>query len=134
MDKRIILEYMDAKAMEEETEADLRDLRNTATVSDKVRGSNPEFPYNPQSFCVSGVDEHLIDYNREKILEEKLRTARRTRIAAEEIFNSAPLRIQRIIRLRVMQGLTWAEVSARMGGRTSENGVRMEFTRWLKEN
>ena len=50
MDKSVILEYMDAKALEKETEEDLREIRNAATVSDKVKGSNPDFPYNSQSF------------------------------------------------------------------------------------
>ena len=134
MDKSVILEYMDAKALEKETEEDLREIRNAATVSDKVKGSNPDFPYNSQSFCIHGVDGDRIDRTREKVLEDKLRTARRIRIEAEEVFNSAPLRIQRIIRLRIMQRLPWSAVAARLGGRSTENGVRMEFTRWLKEN
>lgn len=134
MDKSVILEYMDAKALEKETEEDLREIRNAATVSDKVKGSNPDFPYNSQSFCIHGVDGDRIDRTREKVLEDKLRTARRIRIEAEEVFNSAPLRIQRIIRLRIMQRLPWSVVAARLGGRSTENGVRMEFTRWMKEN
>lgn len=133
MDKSVIFQYVDAKELEKETEQDLNDLRSKATVRDKVTGSNPEFPYNKQSFSISGIDEESLDKNREKILEEKLRKARKTRIEAEKVFNAAPLRMQRIIRLRIIYKLPWSMVAARMGGKATENGIRMEFNRWLKE-
>ena len=54
MDKNIIYEYMDAKALVKETEEDIRRHRRKTFVQDKVTGSNPEFPYQPQSFNISG--------------------------------------------------------------------------------
>ena len=52
MDKKVIYEYVDAKALVKETEEDIQKNRKTTSVYDKVRGSNPEFPYQPQSFSV----------------------------------------------------------------------------------
>ena len=45
MDKNIIYEYMDAKALVKETEEDIRRHRRKTFVQDKVTGSNPERCY-----------------------------------------------------------------------------------------
>lgn len=43
LDKNVIYEYMDAKALVKETEEDIRRHRRKTIVQDKVMGSNPEF-------------------------------------------------------------------------------------------
>ena len=65
MDKNIIYEYMDAKALVKETEEDIRRHRRKMFVQDKVTGSNPEFPYQPQSFNISVSYTHLDVYKRQ---------------------------------------------------------------------
>lgn len=51
---------------------------------------------------------------------------------ALEIINTAPPRIQRIIRYRYMEKLTWKEVAEKMDIRTTEKSVQKEFERFLK--
>lgn len=134
MDKNIIYEYMDAKALVKETEEDIRRHRRKTFVQDKVTGSNPEFPYQPQSFNISGCVESTASIDEEeRLLEERKKNAKQIKVKAERVINKAPVRMQRIIRFKVMQGLTWDEVAVKMKGNGTGNSVRMEFQRWMKE-
>ena len=134
MDKNVIYEYMDAKALVKETEEDIRRHRRKTFVQDKVTGSNPEFPYQPQSFNISGCVESTVSIDEEeRLLEERKKNAKQIKVKAERVINKAPVRMQRIIRFRVMQGLTWDEVAAKMKGNCTGDSARMEFQRWMKE-
>lgn len=134
MDKNVIYEYMDAKELVKETEEDIRRHRRKTFVQDKVRGSNPEFPYQPQSFNISGCVESSANVDEEeKLLEERKRNAKLIKVKAERVINKAPVRMQRIIRFKVMQGMTWDEVAAKMGGNCTGESARKEFQRWMKE-
>lgn len=135
MDKNVIFEYVDAKALVSETEEDIQKNRKIITVQDKVKGSNPEFPYNHQSFNISGTVEvslHNID-EEEALLEERKRNAKKIKIKAEKVINKAPLRIQRIIRYKIMNGMSWNDVAEKMGGKSTGDSVRMEFQRWMQK-
>ncbi len=66
MDKNVIYEYMDAKALVKETEEDIRRHRRKTIVQDKVTGSNPEFPYQPQSFNIYGCVENTVNIDEEE--------------------------------------------------------------------
>ena len=133
MDKKAIFEYVDARALVKETEEDIQNNRKSTTVYDKVRGSNPEFPYQPQSFSVQGIVEEDLDDEEEKILQERKLNAKRLKVRAEKAINAAPVRMQRIIRFKIMQDLEWNEVAEKMGGNCTGDSIRMEFQRWMKE-
>ena len=85
-----------------ETEEDIQNNRKSTAVYDKVRGSNPEFPYQPQSFSVQGIVEEDLDGEEEKILQERKLNAKRLKVRAEKAINAAPVRMQRIIRFRII--------------------------------
>ena len=61
MNKDILLDYIDACELVKETEADIKKLRKTEMVHDKVSGSNPDFPYQAQSFNINGQVEHYME-------------------------------------------------------------------------
>lgn len=69
----------------------------------------------------------------ERLLEERKLNAKQIKVKAERVINKAPVRMQRIIRFKVMQGLTWDSVAIKMGGRCTKDSVRMEFQNWMKE-
>lgn len=140
MDKSVILEYMDARALVEETMEDIRKLerRKSQIVHDSVKGSMQDFPYAPTSFRLEGItygpeDESNLDRERE-ILEDRRAQAEHKRLEAEAIINQASARMQRIIRYRVMMDFPWEEVARRMGGRCTGDSARMEFQKWLKDS
>lgn len=68
-EKGILIDYMDACELIKETEEDIRKLRKQEIVYDKVKGSNPEFPYQAQSFNLGGVVEHNL--NEKQLRKEK---------------------------------------------------------------
>ena len=64
MDKNILDQYMDACALIKETEADIQELKKRKrVVQDSVKGSNPEFPYQSQSFHIEGTTERTGDWS-----------------------------------------------------------------------
>lgn len=137
MDKKVIYEYIDARELVRETEEDIRKLRRRRTVQDKVTGSNPEFPYQPQSFNITGTLETAIseeDLEEElKLLQSQRENARSIKIQATKLIGKAPIRIQRIARYKVFKNMKWDDVAAKMGEGKSGDAYRKEFGDYLKE-
>lgn len=139
VDKAALAEYIDVCALIEETEKDLRRLQfeHEHMATDVVRGSNPNFPYEPRNFRIEGVSYG--EYKNpdelkqvQKLLTERREIAKKKRLAVEGWMNSAPPRIARIVRLKFFQRKTWTDVSLIMGI-SSPTAARMELTRYLKE-
>ncbi len=139
MDARQILnDYIDACELIRETEEDIQRLEKfrTATVHVKVKGSMPEFPYLEQGINIGGVqystrnEEQLM--MEKQLLDERRQAAEGIRLQAEEIINRAPIRMQRIIRYKCVDGMTWKEVAKKMGKGCTEESIRKEFDRFIK--
>lgn len=134
--KRILNDYVDACELVRETEDDIEALQNEESMmtSDKVKGSMREYPYIETNFNIKGADERQVEHLRRKrmILNERKAKAESIRLQALEVINQAPTRIQRIIRYRCMEKLTWKEVAEKMDMRTTEKSVQKEFERFLK--
>ena len=138
MDKKILEDYIDACAFIKDTEADIKKLKKKRKiVIDKVRGSNPEFPYQPQSFGIAGTtttyaNEDLIK-SEEHILETQKRQAEELKLQVEEWIQEIPFRMQRIIKYKVFNKLSWEEVAKLMGRKCTADSVRMEYTNFMKK-
>ncbi|MEI3179353.1 MAG: RNA polymerase subunit sigma-70 [Lachnospiraceae bacterium] len=138
MDKEILKQYIDACEQVKEAKADiLRLKKNRKTiVQDRVSGSAHEFPYTAKSFHIEGLsypvvkDPDELD-RREAILWSGFRGRRRLS-ARWRRGCSIPQRMQRIIRYRVFEEMTWAEVAQRMGRRATADGVRIEYENFMK--
>ena len=131
-------DYIDAGEFIKETEEEIKKLeKRKRIVQDKVRGSNPEFPYEERSFNLGGTIETVEDASalaREKqILEEQRRIASDLKLGVEEWMREIPFRMQRIIRYKFFKELTWEEVATLMGRKYTADGVRMEFQRFMGE-
>lgn len=136
MNKDILRDYIDACELVKETEEDIRRLHKKETVYDKVKGSNPDFPYQIQSFSVTGIIETALDKSylekEEELLQQRIDGANQIKRKVEGWMNTIPVRMQRIIRYRIFERLSWEEVAVRMGRNSTENGVRKEFERFMK--
>lgn len=136
-EKSILMDYIDACELIKETEEDIRKLRKKEIVQDKVSGSNPEFPYQPQSFSLSGaVEKSLNDRELEKekrLLQQRKENAKQIKAKAEEIINRAPVRMQRIIRYKFFERLLWEQVAIKMGEGKTADAYRKELSYYLKE-
>ena len=139
MDKQILYQYIDACELVKETEQEIEQIRRRRReiVTDKVRGCSYDFPFGQISYTVSGIpydaqDREMLD-RKERILEERRAAAEAIKLQVEEWLVTVPLRMQRIIRYKVFEGMTWGEVAVRMGRKATADGVRVEFQRFMGE-
>ena len=137
MDKKVLSDYIDACEFIKETEADIKKLeKKRRIVQDKVRGSNPEFPYEERSFSLHGTAETLAEAGRlareRQILEAQKDEAEELKLQVEEWMQEIPFRMQRIIRYKFFKELTWEEVATLMGRKCTKESVRKEFELFMK--
>lgn len=138
MDKKILTDYIDACEFIKETEAEIKKLeKKKRIVQDKVRGSNPEFPYEERSFHLGGTVETLAEAGRlareRQILEVQKKEAEELKLQVEEWMQEIPFRMQRIIRYKFFKELTWEEVATLMGRKCTAASVKMEFQRFMEK-
>ena len=139
MDKEILKQYIDACEQVKEAKADiLRLKKNRKRIEqDRVTGSAHEFPYTAKSFHIEGLaypvvkDPDELD-RREEILRQRLKRAEEIKRQVEVWMLTIPQRMQRIIRYRVFEEMTWAEVAQRMGRRATPDGIRKEYENFMK--
>ena len=138
MDKNIINDYIDACALVQETERDIRALKKKrkTIIQTNVSGSNPDFPYQPQHFKIEGTtftyaDDSALRWD-EGLLERRKANAEKIKLNVEEWMLTIPARMQRIIRWKFLEELTWEEVAVKMGRKATGDSVRMEFTNFMK--
>ena len=121
--KQVLKDYIDAC-----------ELVKTITQTN-VKGSNPDFPYQEQHFQIKGTtftyqDDKNLRYE-EKLLEERKERAEQIKLQAQAVINRAPVRIQRIIRMRYMENMSWDAIAAQIGRGATKDSLRMEFDRFL---
>lgn len=141
MDKGILEQYIDACELVKETEEQIRRLKNNrkTVVVDTVKGSMHDFPFAPKSFEVTGIAHDVVadpgQLDREEaILQERLQNAERIKHDVEIWMNSISVRMQRIIRYKIFEKMTWEQVARRLGRHATENGLKKEFERFFKGN
>ena len=133
MDKKILEDYIDACEFIKETEAEIKKLEmKKRFVQDKVRGSNPDWPYEERSFSLGGSVETAADAFT--LAREKRKVASDLKLGVEEWMKEIPFRMQRIIRYKFFNRLSWEEVAMLMGRKCTAGSVRMEYQRFMEEN
>lgn len=138
MDKKILEDYIDACAFIKDTEAEIARLeKKKRYVQDKVRGSNPDWPYEERSFNIGGTTETVQDSDalakERQILDEQRRIALDLKLGVEEWMKEIPFRMQRIIKYKFFNRLSWEEVATLMGKKCTADGIRMEFNNFMKK-
>ncbi len=141
MDKDILKQYIDACEAVKETEEQIRQLRKNrkTVVVDTVKGSMHDFPFAAKSFKVAGIAHSVLEdpgqLDREElILEERKAAAAQIKSQVEAWLNTIPVRMQRIIRYRIFEKMSWRQVAMKMGRKATEDSVRMEYQRFFDEN
>lgn len=139
MDKEILEQYIDACALVDEAKKELGRLKRQRKriEQDIVKGSSPEFPYIAKSFHVEGIAYSVLRDPRsveeqEKILQQRIDNATRIKLEVEAWMLTIPPRMQRIIRYKIFDELTWAQVAVRMGRKATADGIRKEFEAFMK--
>ena len=70
----------------------------------------------------------------EKIMKKKKEKAEELKLQVEVWMISIPFRMQRIIKYRIFEDMTWQQVADRMGRNSTEESVRKEFQRFFEKN
>ena len=105
-------------------------------VSDVVEGSESEFPYIKRRFTITGID--CREYERKS---KRLRKRLQCRVDElmdlleeinEYIADIDDSLLRQIITLRHVNGLTWDQVAASIGGGNTADGVRMMHDRYFR--
>lgn len=140
MNKEILNDYIDACALVEETEKDIARLqrRKQTIVTGNVKGSMNDFPYAETHFKVSGTAYTYSDDRQlrmeEKLLEDRKANAERIKLDVEQWMITIPMRMQRIIRYRFFEELSWEQAAAKIGKKATGESLRKEFERFLEKN
>ena len=137
MDKKILEDYIDACAFIKDTEVEIARLeKKKRYVQDKVRGSNPDWPYEERSFNIGGTTETVQDSaalaKERQILDEQRKIAMDLKLGVEEWMKEIPFRMQRIIKYKFFNRLSWEEVATLMGKKCTADSVKKEFQRFMK--
>lgn len=138
MDRRVLEEYIDACENIKDLERDIRKLKKQrrTIIQTNVTGSNPNFPYEKTHFKIAGAQFSYADDSQlrtlERILIDRKAVAEQLKLDVETWINTIPQRMQRIIRYRVFEDMTWEQVATRMGRRATADSVRMEYNNFLK--
>ena len=140
MDKDILKQYIDACEAVKETEEQIRQLQKhrKTVVVDAVKGSMHDFPFAEKTFRTEGLSYSVVadpgQLDREElILEERKAAAAQIKSQVEAWLNTIPVRMQRIIRYRDFEELTWRQVAMKMGRRATEESVKKEYQRFFDE-
>ena len=140
VNKNILYDYIDACALVKETEEEIRELKKKrkTIIQTNVSGSNPDFPYQKQHFQIQGTTFTYSDDSnlrtREEALKKRKENAEAIKLQVEEWMITIPVRMQRIIKYKVFDGLTWQQTAKRIGRKSTENSLKKEFERFMKEN
>lgn len=139
MNKDLLKQYIDAKELIRETETEIRRLENRKKqkTQDIVSGSNSEFPFQAKHFVIQGTSYSMRDASRETkerlILQERKEKAEDLRLQVETWMNTIPFRMQRIIKYRVFENMSWQQVAMKLGRNVSGESARKEYESFLKK-
>lgn len=138
MDKQILEQYIDACELIKDTKEEIKKLRKRRSQiqQDSVKGSSHEFPYTLQTYHLEGLGYVAVknpdELDRmEELLSEQIRRAEQIKRQVEVWLLTISPRMQRIIRYKFFEELTWGQVAIRMGRKATADSVRMEFERFM---
>ena len=68
----------------------------------------------------------------EKLLEERKAQSEEIKLQVEQWMNGIPVRMQRIIRYKFFEGMSWERVADRIGRKATGDSIRMEFNNFMR--
>ena len=78
--------------------------------------------------------ERELEKKNEKVLCQQMERAESIKRQIEEWLVGQPMRMQRIVRYRIFQRLSWEETAQKMGRGATRDSVRMEYRRFFEKN
>lgn len=140
LDKKILEQYIDACELITDMEDELAKLKKQKAeiLQDVVKGSSPEYPYTEITYHLEGAGpetSHRMDLIRkqEQLLKDQKLETEKIRAKVDAWMLQVPVRMRRIIRMRVFQKMSWRRVADRLGRDATEDSVKKEYQRFMKD-
>lgn len=131
MDKKQLAQYRILKLEIDDLEEKLSNIENKF-VMDKVQASAIEYPYNPYSLKISGIEEDAYTEKLKLRLRRRIRKCKSVRLEIEDYIDSIQdARIRYVFTKRYIDGWTWIKISMRLGS-TNEAYARILHDRFFK--
>lgn len=131
MDKNKLAQYRILKLEIDDLEEKLSNIENKF-VMDKVQASAIEYPYNPYSLKIFGIEEDAYTEKLKLRLRRRIRKCKSVRLEIEDYIDSIQdARIRYIFTKRYIDGWTWIKISMRLGS-TNEAYARILHDRFFK--
>ncbi len=106
------------------------------SASDVVTGSNPVWPYQKRSFHIEGIAVPEYEKKLKRLkrkLQRRINELMDMREELEEYIDTVQdSLIRQILILRYVNGLSWQQVAASIGGGNTADSVRMIHNRFLQ--
>lgn len=130
MDKKQLAQYMVLKLEIDDLEEKLSKIENKF-VMDKVQASAIEYPYNPYSLKISGIEEDAYTEKLKLRLRRRIRKCKSVRLEIEEFIEGIEdSRTRLVFQLRYIEGKSWVYISRQLGS-SNESYARMIHNRYL---
>ena len=69
----------------------------------------------------------------EKLLEQRKENAENIKQQVEEWLLTVPIRMQRIIKYKIFEEMTWEQTASKIGRKATGEGIRKEFERFMEK-
>ena len=109
--------------------------KSNSIITDSVRGSSKYFPYTEHNYVIAGVNakkelkKDICIKKREELKKELEQVLENVTVYIDNLPNS---RLRRIFRYRYEDNMGWRQIAFEMGGNVTEDSVRMEHDRYMK--
>jgi len=98
----------------------------------------PDFPYEERNFKITGIDYETYNKKLNRLQKKLSRRVKELIDLVEETYeyidNIDDSLIRQIISLRYINGLTWEQVAAHIGGNNTADSVRKATERFLAKS
>lgn len=132
MNKKNLSQYVALKKEIEDLSKKIKNCKDEI-VTDSVRGSNLNFPYQEITSQIIGISQNKHKRKLYRILNKRLEQSRNLKLEIENYISSIPdSQIRYIFEKRYIDGWSWSRISRELGKYYSDY-ARIKHDRFLNE-
>ena len=107
--------------------------QETRYATDKVVGSDNQFPYAKKHFTITGIVENKNLIRKKEILIDRLKKCEKIKIEIDKFITEIPDSLtRRVFRYRYIEGLTWLQIAYRIGKHDESYPRKVIHDRYLE--
>lgn len=112
------------------------DKLESQVVTDVVSGSSTHYPYNQRKFVITGIeqcDKRLVNRFKARLSEHLDRLLNAQNEMLEFVQSVEDSELRQILLLRYLEGLSWQEISRKLGTAGDGSTERKKINRFLQD-